>query len=57
MLIYFNDETAREVIDRLAGRLTSGGTLLVGVSESLLRFGTQLVCEEQAGVFMYKKAS
>ena len=57
VLIYFNDKTAREVIDRLAGRLIGGGTLLVGVSESLLRFGTQLACEEQAGVFMYKKVS
>jgi chemotaxis protein methyltransferase CheR len=57
VLIYFNDKTTRQVIDRLAARLTSGGTLLVGVSESLLRFGTQLVCEEQAGVFMYRKAS
>jgi chemotaxis protein methyltransferase CheR len=56
VLIYFNDQTVREVIDRLAARLAPGGTLFVGVSESLLRFGTQLSCEEHGGVFMYKKS-
>ena len=56
VLIYFSDRTVREVIDRLAARLEPGGTLFIGVSESLLRFGTQLSCEERGGVFMYKKA-
>ena len=58
VLIYFNDETARAG-GRSARRRGSaaGGALLVGVSESLLRFGTELVCEEQAGVFLYRKAS
>jgi chemotaxis protein methyltransferase CheR len=55
VLIYFNDRTAREVIDRLAARLIHGGALFVGVSESLLRFATQLACEERGGVFLYKK--
>ena len=30
--------------------------LAVGVSESLLRFGTSLVCEERGGSFFYRKA-
>jgi len=29
----------------------------VGVSESLLRFGTSLTCEEQNGVFLYKRTA
>jgi len=55
VLIYFNDRIAREVIDRLSARLRVGGALLVGVSESLLRFGTALACQEHDGVFVYKK--
>jgi chemotaxis protein methyltransferase CheR len=57
VLIYFNDETVRRVVDRLAARLTTNGALFVGISESLLRFGTPLRCEEQNGVFLYKKSS
>jgi chemotaxis protein methyltransferase CheR len=55
VLIYFSDDTARRVVERLAARLRLGGALFVGISESLLRFGTSLSCEEQDGVFMYKK--
>ncbi len=57
VLIYFDEPTARRVIDRLSARLEPGGALVVGVSESLLRFGTTLTCEEYGGVFVYKKAS
>jgi chemotaxis protein methyltransferase CheR len=56
VLIYFSDQTVREVIDRLAARLERGGALFIGVSESLLRFGTQLSCEERGGVFLYRKS-
>ena len=56
VLIYFNDTTTRRVVDRLAARLRIGGALLVGVSESLLRFGTSLVCEELNGVFLYRRS-
>jgi len=55
VLIYFNDETARAVIDRLTARLVPGGVLLVGISESLLRFGGPLNCEEKSGVFLYRR--
>jgi chemotaxis protein methyltransferase CheR len=53
VLIYFKDETARRVVDSLTRALVPGGTLLVGTSESLLRFGTALSCEERRGVFLY----
>jgi chemotaxis protein methyltransferase CheR len=53
VLIYFQDETARRVVDSLTQALTPGGSLLVGTSESLLRFGTALQCEERRGAFFY----
>jgi chemotaxis protein methyltransferase CheR len=55
VLIYFRDETVRRLLERLARALAPDGTLFVGVSESLLRFGTSLVCEEKSGVFVYRR--
>jgi chemotaxis protein methyltransferase CheR len=55
VLIYFSDQTARQVVDGMAAVLRPGGALFVGVSESLLRLGTTLICEEHQGVFLYKK--
>jgi chemotaxis protein methyltransferase CheR len=55
VLIYFSDDTVRQVVRRLTARLTPGGALFVGISESLLRFGPPLRCEEQNGVFLYRK--
>lgn len=57
VLIYFDDDAVRAVVAALAGRLRPGGLLIVGVSESLLRFGTALRCEEIDGVFCYRKPS
>lgn len=54
VLIYFSDETARGVIGRLTRALRPGGALLIGISESLLRLGTALACEEHGGVFVYR---
>jgi chemotaxis protein methyltransferase CheR len=56
VLIYFRDQTAARVVNTMAEQLRPGGVLLVGVSESLMRFGTALSCEERAGVFSYRKA-
>jgi chemotaxis protein methyltransferase CheR len=53
VLIYFQDETARSVVDSLTRALVPGGSLLVGTSESLMRFGTALMCEERRGAFFY----
>lgn len=55
VLIYFRDQMARRVLDGLTSALKPGGALLVGVSESLLRFGTALSCEERGGVFFYER--
>jgi chemotaxis protein methyltransferase CheR len=57
VLIYFSDVTARSVVDALTQALRPLGHLLVGVSESLLRFGTQLACEEHGGAFFYTRRS
>lgn len=55
VLIYFRDETATGVVERLTARLEPDGALLVSVSESLMRFGTRLSCEEHEGIFIYRK--
>jgi chemotaxis protein methyltransferase CheR len=55
VLIYFRDETAVKVVGRLSDALVPGGVLLVGVSESLLRYATNLVCEEHGNVFLYRR--
>jgi chemotaxis protein methyltransferase CheR len=56
LLIYFRDDVVRRVVGQLTDRLKPHGVLLVGVSESLMRFGTRLHCEERDGVFVYRKA-
>jgi chemotaxis protein methyltransferase CheR len=56
VLIYFQDEQIVRVIDRLIDCLAPGGLLAVGTSESLLRFGTKLVCEERGNAFFYRSA-
>jgi chemotaxis protein methyltransferase CheR len=56
VLIYFSDEQSARVIDRLAGSLEPAGVIAVGVSESLLRLGTAVVCEERGGSFFYRSA-
>ena len=56
VLIYFADATVARVVSSLGQLLRPGGALLVGISESLLRFSAGLSCEEHAGVFSYRKA-
>ena len=56
VLIYFTDEQIGRVIARVGTHLASGGLLAVGVSESLLRFGTTLVCQEHNHAFFYRRA-
>jgi len=57
VLIYFSDDTVRRVVTALAGQLVSGGALFVGIAESLLRFAIPLSCEEQGGIFLYRKVT
>ncbi|MBK9261325.1 MAG: protein-glutamate O-methyltransferase CheR [Polyangiaceae bacterium] len=57
VLIYFQDATARRVVDNLGRALRRGGTLLVGIAESLYRLGTSLTCEERGGVFVYRQVA
>jgi chemotaxis protein methyltransferase CheR len=55
VLIYFGDDRIEAVAASLAQRLRDHGALLVGISESLLRFSTELACEEIDGVFVYRR--
>lgn len=55
VLIYFRDSMIKTVVESLAETLNPGGYLLVGASESLLRFGADLRCEEHGGAFFYRK--
>jgi chemotaxis protein methyltransferase CheR len=55
VLIYFNDATVHGVVTSLCRALAPHGRIAVGASESLLRFGTLLHCEERGGVFFYAK--
>jgi chemotaxis protein methyltransferase CheR len=56
VLIYFRDEQILRVIDRLADQIAPDGVIAVGVSESLLRFGTRLSCEQRGSSFFYRSA-
>jgi chemotaxis protein methyltransferase CheR len=57
VLIYFHERRAVQVVEQLANALRPDGVLAVGVSESLLRFGTSLTCEERNGSFFYRRQS
>ena len=57
VLIYFRDEQIVRIVAMLRDRLAPNGVIVVGVSESLLRFGTSLECEERGGAFFYRRAS
>jgi chemotaxis protein methyltransferase CheR len=56
VLIYFRDAHIARLIEMLCSMLVPGGAIAVGVSESLLRFGTGVVCEERGGSFFYRSA-
>ncbi len=55
VLIYFRDQTVEKVVKHLSQCLQPDGKLLVGASESLLRFSVPFSCEEQGGSFFYRK--
>jgi chemotaxis protein methyltransferase CheR len=55
VLIYFRDQTVEKVIENLEQRLVPNGLLVVGASESLLRFNVAFSCEELRGAFLYRK--
>lgn len=55
VLIYFADDTVRRIVSSLCSALAPSGRIVVGASESLLRFGTILHCEERGGAFFYAK--
>ncbi|WP_025322622.1 CheR family methyltransferase [Deferrisoma camini] len=55
LMIYFAEETIARVVDRFHRALRPGGVLLLGLTESLLRFDTPFRVEEVNGWFFYVK--
>jgi chemotaxis protein methyltransferase CheR len=55
VLIYFADATVKRVVGTLSRAMRDDGRMIIGASESLLRFGTMLRCEERGGAFLYAK--
>lgn len=55
VLIYFSDQSVRAVLDQLSQSLVNKGVLLIGVSESLLRYSGHFLGEERGGAFVYRK--
>jgi chemotaxis protein methyltransferase CheR len=55
VLIYFSEDTVSRVAAHLGSALAPRGYLVVGASESLLRFGTMFACEEHGGSFFYRR--
>jgi chemotaxis protein methyltransferase CheR len=55
-LLYFRDEAVARLLGTLRDSLVPQGLLVVGASESLLRFGTAFECEEHGGAFFYRRA-
>ena len=53
VMIYFNDATKRQVVERVVARLASGGLLCVGLSESLHGLGGGVVAVEPS---VYRRA-
>ncbi len=56
VMIYFRDAQIVKTVELLRRQLAADGVLLIGVSESLLRFGTSMRCEERGGAFFYRGA-
>ncbi len=57
VLIYFGDRVSQQVVLQLFSSLAPQGVLLVGLSESLLRMGSLVRCEEHGGFFLYRPGS
>jgi chemotaxis protein methyltransferase CheR len=57
VLLYFRSQRVLELLERLKRVLSPGGCLMVGASESLLRFAPPLDFEERRGVVLYRNSS
>ncbi len=55
VLLYFRENRVLELLPRLARLLSPGGWLVVGASESLLRFAPPLEFQERNGLVIYQK--
>ena len=57
MIIYFDDDMKKRVINAFYDNLLPGGYLVIGHSESLHNISRALIPEHHAGAIIYKKQS
>jgi len=57
LLIYFDQNMRREIVDRLVASLTNGGILMLGASESLSVLPKGLVQSQVGRTIVYRKTS
>lgn len=57
VMIYFSDQVIKTLLSSLSKALVDNGVLLIGVSESLLRYSGHFVGEERSGTFVYRKVT
>ena len=57
LLIYFDQHTRREIVEKLVNSLTQGGILMLGASESLTVLPKGLVQSQVGRTVVYRKAS
>ena len=57
LLIYFDQNTRREIVDKLVASLTNGGILMLGASESLSVLPKGLVQSQVGRTVVYRKAA
>ena len=56
LFIYFREAGVRQVVNELAGLMSSPGFLCVGAAESLLRLGTPFELQDIGGAYVYVKS-
>ena len=57
LLIYFDQNTRREIVDKLVASLTNGGILMLGASESLSVLPKGLVQSQVGRTVVYRKTT
>ena len=57
LLIYFDQNTRREIVDKLVASLTNGGILMLGASESLSVLPKGLVQSQVGRTVVYRKTN
>lgn len=57
VLIYFDDETKKQILDRLYGQLTPNGVLILGSAENMYMMSDKFTSEVVGGTTIYRKSA